>query len=125
MAAKKAKILIVEDDEFLAGMYVTKLTKEGFDVVLASDGEDALVKVKEKPVLILLDILLPKKDGFTVLKELKSDAATRNIPVILLTNLGEKEDVDHGLSLGAADYLIKAHFMPIEVIEKINALLKK
>src|SRR3990167_2784369 len=125
MSPKKAKILVVEDDEFLACMYVTKLTKEGFEVILAADGDQALIKAKEKPALILLDILLPKKDGFTVLKELKSVAATRTIPVILLTNLGEKEDVDHGLSLGAVDYLIKAHFMPIEVIEKINKLLKK
>jgi DNA-binding response OmpR family regulator len=123
--AKKRTILLVEDDTFLAGMYVTKLELEGFRVVLASDGEQAIVLAKkEVPQLMLLDIILPKKSGFDVLKEVKADAVTKGIPVILLTNLGQKEDVQKGLQLGATDYLIKAHFMPSEVVAKVKRLVK-
>jgi len=118
------KILIVEDDTFLAGIYANKFEKEGFEVALATDGEMALkLAKKEAPHIILLDILLPKLDGFEVLEKLKSDAGTKAIPVILLTNLGQKEDVDKGLKLGAADYLIKAHFMPAETVEKVKKVL--
>lgn len=118
---KKPALLLVEDDTFLAGMYVTKLTMEHFTVELATDGQLGLEKAKAmKPDLILLDVLLPKMNGFDVLKSLKADPATKEIPVILLTNLGQKSDVVEGLDLGAADYLIKAHFMPSEVVEKIK-----
>ncbi|HCM67807.1 MAG: hypothetical protein A2898_00030 [Candidatus Kerfeldbacteria bacterium RIFCSPLOWO2_01_FULL_48_11] len=118
------KVLLVEDDAFLAGMYVTKLNLEGFQVTLASDGEQGLEEAKRVvPELILLDIVLPKKDGFEVLKELKKDSSLKNSKVILLTNLGQREDVTKGLDLGADDYLIKAHFMPSEVVEKIKKLV--
>jgi DNA-binding response OmpR family regulator len=118
------KILLIEDDNFLSGMYVTKLTMEQFNVELAGDGKSGLSKAEEwLPDLILLDVLLPKLNGFEVLKELKSQAATKSIPVVLLTNLGQKSDVVTGLELGAADYLIKAHFMPSEVVAKIKHLL--
>jgi DNA-binding response OmpR family regulator len=121
----KKTILLVEDDTFLAGMYVTKLELEGFRVVLASDGEQAVVLAqKEIPQLMLLDIVLPKKSGFEVLREVKADARTKGIPVILLTNLGQKEDVKQGLALGASDYLIKAHFMPSEVVSKVKRLVR-
>ena len=120
----KPKILVVEDDSFLAGMYVTKLGLEGFSVDLAGDGREGLRKAKEwHPDLVLLDIVLPVIDGFTMLGEMKQLAETRAIPVILLTNLGAKADVERGLALGAADYLIKAHFMPSEVVEKVKRLL--
>lgn len=123
-ASGKPKILVVEDDSFLAGMYVTKLGLEGFSVDLAGDGKDGLKKAREwRPDLILLDIVLPVMDGFSMLSELKADADTRATPVILLTNLGAKGDVEKGLGLGAADYLIKAHFMPSEVVEKVKRLL--
>lgn len=123
-ASGKPKILVVEDDSFLAGMYVTKLGLEGFSVDLAGDGKDGLKKAREwKPDLILLDIVLPVMDGFSMLTELKADADTRAVPVMLLTNLGAKGDVEKGLTLGAADYLIKAHFMPSEVVEKVKRLL--
>jgi DNA-binding response OmpR family regulator len=122
----KTKIVLVEDDAFLAGMYVTKLNLEGYDVHLASDGEKGLKLVKEElPGIILLDVILPKMSGFDVLKDLKADAKTKNIPVILLTNLGQRDDVKKGLDLGAVDYLIKAHFMPSEVVEKIKKLAAK
>lgn len=125
MDNEKIKILLIEDDPFLLGMYDTKLKLEGFNVVLAEDGAKGyeLVSV-EKPDIILLDIILPKMDGFTVLKNLKNNAATKPIPVILMTNLGQKEDVAKGISLGAQDYLVKAHFMPSEVVEKIRQYLK-
>jgi len=118
---KIKKILLVEDDVFLAGMYVTKLGMEGYEVKMADDGEKGLKLAKsENPQLILLDIILPKMSGFDVLKDLKEDKSTKDIPVILLTNLGQREDVQKGLDLGAKDYLIKAHFMPSEVVKKIN-----
>lgn len=121
---QKPKILIVEDDTFLAGIYANKFEKEGFDVQLAIDGEAGLKSAQSGALdIILLDILLPKLDGFEVLEKLKADEATRDIPVILLTNLGQKEDVDKGLKLGAADYLIKAHFMPAETVEKVKKVL--
>ncbi len=121
----KPLILLVEDDTFLAGMYVTKLELEGFRVNLATDGEQAIHMVKkEPPRIMLLDIVLPKKSGFEVLAAVKADAATKDVPVILLTNLGQKEDVQKGLKLGALDYLIKAHFMPSEVVTKVKRLVK-
>jgi len=120
------KILIVEDDEFLLSMYSTKFEIEGYEVIMASDGEMGYDKAqKEKPGIILLDIMLPNMDGFDVLKKLKANRETNAIPVILLTNLSQKQDVEQGLSLGADDYLVKAHFMPSEVVDKINRLLDK
>ncbi len=122
--SEKQKILIVEDDTFLAGIYANKFEREGFNVVLAVDGEAGLKSAKkELPDIILLDILLPKLDGFEVLQQLKADNALHDIPVVLLTNLGQKEDVDKGLKFGAADYLIKAHFMPAETVEKVKKVL--
>ena len=120
----KLKILIVEDDTFLAGIYANKFEREGFEVLLSIDGELGLQSAKKnKPGIILLDVLLPKLDGFEVLEKIKAEAATRAIPVVLLTNLGQKEDVDKGLKLGAADYLIKAHFMPAETVDKVKRVL--
>jgi DNA-binding response OmpR family regulator len=119
-------ILLVEDDEFLAELYATKLKMDGYQVFLAVDGEKGLKQIKEKrPDLVLLDIILPKMDGFEVLKNLKSDKVLSTIPVILLTNLSQKDEVKKGLALGANDYLIKAHFMPSEVVKKIEQLLGK
>ena len=120
----KKHILLVEDDEFLAELYATKLNLEGFEVSLASDGEKGLKLIKEKnPDLVLLDIIMPKMDGFEVLKQIKADKKTKSIPVILLTNLSQKDEVKKGLELGAVDYLIKAHFMPSEVVKKIKSAL--
>lgn len=124
MTDKKSKVLIVDDDAFLSGIYATKLELEGFEVVSARDGEDGLkAAAKELPDLILLDVLMPKLDGFEVLKRLKSDDAVKAIPVIMLTNLGQKEDIEKGMQEGAADYLIKAHFVPAEAVEKIKKVL--
>ncbi len=122
--ATTPRVLLVEDDAFLAGMYVTKLEMEGFHVSLANDGKAGLeMAASEHPDVILLDVLLPKVDGFTVLQKLKQDASTTAIPVLMMTNLGSKQDVEKGLHLGATDYLIKAHFLPSEVITKIRTVL--
>jgi DNA-binding response OmpR family regulator len=120
------RILIVEDDNFLSQMYVTKLELENFNVLSAFTGLQGLKTAqKEKPDLILLDLGLPEMDGFEVLKHLKEDEATKNIPVLILTNFSQKDDIDRCLALGASDYLIKAHFVPSEVIKKIKDILGK
>ena len=125
MGQEKRKILLVEDDPFLLSMYATKFELEGFEVVSADDGEKGLALALEaKPDIILLDILMPKMNGFEVLQELKADDRTRDIPVILLTNLNQKEEVERALELGAVDYLIKAHFMPSEVVAKIKKVIE-
>jgi len=122
---KQIKILLVEDDPFLLSMYSTKFELENFKVVSASDGEKGLeLSKKENPDIILLDILMPKMNGFEVLEKLKDDSLTKNIPIILLTNLNQKNEIEKGLALGANDYLIKAHFMPSEVVSKIKNILK-
>ena len=126
MAEEKIKILLVEDDSFLLSMYAAKFELENFKVVTADDGEKAVrLALKEAPDIILLDIILPKIDGFEVLRRLKDSKDTVNIPVILLTNLSQKEEIEQGLSLGAKDYLIKAHFMPSEVVNKIKKILNR
>lgn len=117
-------ILIIEDDTFIAKMYEKKLRLAQFDVQTALDGEVGIAVAKQtQPQLILLDIMLPKLDGWEVLAMLKADTATRNIPVILLTNIGGSEDIERGLALGAADYLIKAQFVPSEVVQRIQSLI--
>ena len=119
------KILIVEDDKFLRDLISKKLTSEGFDIVAAIDGEQGLTMAKESnPDLILLDLILPGIDGFEVLTRLKADNVTAKAPVIILSNLGQREDVERGLKLGANDYLVKAHFTPNEIVEKIKIVLK-
>ena len=124
MSNSKIKILLIEDDPFLLSMYATKFESENFEVITAEDGEKGLeIANNIIPDIILLDILLPKINGFEVLKELKRDKKTNKIPVILLTNLSQRDEIEQGLSNGAADYLIKAHFIPSEVVEKIKKVL--
>ena len=118
-------ILIIEDDKFLRELIAQKLRKEDYEISEAFDGEEGIKKVKEeKPDLILLDLILPGIDGFEVLSKVKEDPVLAQIPVIILSNLGQKEDIEKGLKLGAIDYLIKAHFTPGEIIEKITKVLK-
>ena len=119
------KVLIVEDDKFLRELISRKLKEEGFDIVEAIDGEEGIKKLKEEnPDLVLLDLILPGIDGFEVLSKAKEDSKTSSIPIIILSNLGQREEVEKGLKLGAIDYLIKAHFTPGEIIEKIKSILK-
>jgi DNA-binding response OmpR family regulator len=118
-------VLIVEDDVFLAGIYKKKFEVEGFKVSISEDGKNGIEDAKKKkPDIILLDVLLPKLDGFAVLKILKENKETNIIPVILLTNLGQKDDIEKGLEAGAVDYLIKIHFKPSEVVDKVRKILK-
>lgn len=122
------KILIVEDDKFLSELISTKLTKEGYEVSIALDGEAGLEKAKtEKPDIILLDILLPGISGFEVLEQIKksTDPEVKNIPVLILSNFGQESKVQQGLSLGAVDYLVKANFTTGEIVEKIRAITGK
>lgn len=119
------KILIIEDDKFLRELIARKLQSESFEMVLAMDGESGLeLAVKERPDVVLLDLILPGIDGFEVLAKIKKDETISSIPVIILSNLGQKDDIEKGMSLGAADYLIKAHFTPNEIVEKIRQTLK-
>jgi len=118
-------ILIIEDDRFLRELIAKKLIKEDFNISEAIDGEEGIKKIKgEKPDLVLLDLILPGIDGFEVLSKMREDSSITRIPVIILSNLGQREDVERGLKLGAVDYLIKAHFTPGEIIEKIKLILK-
>ncbi|MDO8474092.1 MAG: response regulator [bacterium] len=120
-----AKIVIVEDDKFLRDLITQKVLKEGYLVVEAVSGEEGVAKAKEeKPDLMLLDLILPGIDGFEVLRQVKENPETSSIPVIILSNLGQKDDVERGMNLGAADYLIKAHFTPGEILTKIKSILK-
>jgi DNA-binding response OmpR family regulator len=119
--AEVKKLLLAEDDKFISRAYNDGLTKAGYEVVLAMDGAEALKMVKEdKPDMVLLDLIMPQKNGFEVLTELKADNETKNIPVIILSNLGQDSDIEKGKKLGAVDYLIKSNFSLKEVIEKIN-----
>ena len=119
------KILIVEDDKFLRELIVKKVTSAGNEVPEAIDGEEGVKKIEEeKPDLILLDLILPGIDGFEVLAQIKKKPELSQIPVIILSNLGQKEDIEKGLNLGATDYLIKAHFTPNEIIEKLKKILE-
>jgi PleD family two-component response regulator len=123
---QKLKVLLIDDDDFLAKILADKLAQSGFEPVLARDGESGLRAVKaKKPVAVLLDVLLPKMDGFKVLERLKSSAATRNIPVIMLTNLAKKEDLDRAKELGALDYLMKAHLAPDDMIERLRKAINE
>lgn len=126
MAENKTKILLIEDEEMLANMYEVKFQNEGFDLTKALDGAEGLEKAKAiKPDFILLDIIMPKMDGFSVLKTLKEDPLTKDIPVMLLTNLGQEEDIERGKQLGAVGYLVKANITPSEVVDEVKKKLAK
>lgn len=119
------KILVVEDDKFLASAYRIKLAKAGFDVQLALDGNEAFARLETFfPDLILLDLIMPVKDGFTTLAELKADARYKAIPVIVASNLGQKEDIQKSMALGASDFIVKSDISLELVINKINGLLQ-
>lgn len=121
-------ILLIEDDPMLTELYQTKLEMEGFKVSVSTDGEDGLAQIKKnKPDLVLLDIMLPKMNGFAVLKAIKQSPTLRQIPVIVLTNLGgEKADSDKNLalSLGAKDFLVKTFHLPDDIVGKIKSVLE-
>lgn len=123
---QKIKVLIIEDDSYISDMYRIKLESENFEVVVAEDGVAGIKQLeKYRPDVILLDVVMPKVDGFSVLKSIKSTDEIKNIPVVMLTNLGQKDNVERGFELGASGYIIKAHFTPSEVVKKVKEILEK
>lgn len=114
------KILLVEDEDLIIKLLQKKLLSEGYDVAIASDGEEGMKAIKEsKPDLILLDIIMPKKGGFEVLEELNRDADLHDIPVIIISNSGQPMELDRAQRLGVRDWLIKTEFDPKEVLDKV------
>jgi DNA-binding response OmpR family regulator len=121
----KKRILIIEDETTLQRALTEYLTAEGFDVTSALDGEEGLNMAKTKnPDLVLLDIILPKKDGYEVLSEIKKDEKLKKVPVVLLTNLEAAEDIDRAFDAGATTYLVKSNYKLEDVVKKIKELLK-
>ena len=124
MPEEKVKILFVDDDSFLRRVYETELSEQNYEVILAVDGQDGLDKARAlSPNLIILDMIMPKKNGFEVLTELQSDQNTSHIPVIILSNLGQAADKQKGMDLGAADYLVKDSTTLGIIVEKIEHIL--
>ena len=124
--SKKPKILIAEDDQPILDLYDKKFTAAGFDVVKAVDGGEAFQKATESnPDAIILDIMMPVMNGFEVLKKLKKNADTRNIPVIILSNYGEMPNITEGLVGGAVEYLIKVEHTPEEVVDVVVDAMKE
>jgi len=122
----KNKVLIIEDDKSLVSILEGAIDLKKFEIVLALEAREGIKKaLLEKPALIVLDILLPGQSGFECLKKLKEIKETRNIPVIILSNLGQEEEIRKGLELGAVDYLVKADYSIDEVINKIIKTIKK
>ncbi|MBI4092622.1 MAG: response regulator [Candidatus Kerfeldbacteria bacterium] len=123
---EKTKVLVIEDERMLAEMYSTKFAMEGFEVDKAFDGSAGLQKAKTvNPDVILLDIILPKLDGFAVLKEIRKDERLKKTPVLLLTNLGQDDDIKKGKELGADDYFVKSNHTPADVVIKVKELLAR
>lgn len=117
-------LLLIEDDPIMLRMYRKIFELEGFEVDLAAGGEEGLAKAKkDKPVLILLDIMMPKIDGFEVLRLLKEDSETKDIPVVLLTNLAGTQDAERAVSMGAVKYLVKSEYEPKGVVSAIKGIL--
>jgi DNA-binding response OmpR family regulator len=124
MVAATAKILIIEDDRYISKMYQLKLSLDGFDVQIADNGRIGVDKVREfKPDIILTDILMPEMDGFEVIKIVKGDPETKDIPILIMSNLGQEDHIQKGLDLGAMGYIVKSQYTPSKVVEKIKEIL--
>jgi len=123
--AKGKFILVAEDDQFYANIYKAKLAQEGYQVVVSEDGNQTLKAARErKPDLILLDLIMPVKDGFETLKELRADRNLKDVKVVVLSNLGQEEDIKKVKDLGVLDYLVKTNIPIQSVVEKIRQYLK-
>lgn len=120
------KVLIIDDDGFLLDMYSVKLREMGFDVEIAFGAPEALEKIRAgiSPDVVLLDIIMPGMDGFEFLENVKKEKLLKNSKILILSNLGQEEDIKKGLALGASDYIIKAYFTPSEIVKKIEKLFK-
>lgn len=122
---KGVKVLVIDDDPFILDMYVLKFRDAGFQIETAQDGEQGLQKIiSYQPDIVLLDVVMPKMDGFDVIKKIKNTIPKHSFRILFLTNFGQKEDVERGMELGADGYIIKAHFTPTEVVEKVRELLE-
>ncbi len=125
MGDKLLRNCIIEDDEDLREIYSLKFKNKGFDVLGAADGEAGLKAIQEgKPDLILLDIMLPKINGFEILRRIKSDKTLKKIPVFILSNLGQDQEVKQGLDLQADKYFIKVHYTPEEIVDKVKEFIQ-
>ncbi|HTL39506.1 MAG TPA: response regulator [Methylomirabilota bacterium] len=126
MAETKTKILVVEDEEILLTALSEELKQEGFEVVGAKDGVEGVEKAaSDKPDLILLDLVMPRLDGIGALKQMKENPDTKEIPVVILTNLSDYDKVSDALSLGAMDYLVKANYRLEELVNKIKTVIER
>ena len=118
------KILLVEDDPLLIDIYTTKLQQSGFEVQTVEEGEKAVTAIQqERPDIVLLDIVLPHVDGWEILQQVQASEELKRIPIVILSNLGQKEEIEKGLRLGAVRYLIKAHYTPSQVVEEVVKLI--
>jgi DNA-binding response OmpR family regulator len=119
------KILIIEDDSFLQGLEAGKLEKEGYNVITASTGQEAMKKINEPDIAIILqDLILPDFDGFEILKKIKETEKLKNVPVIVFSNLSEPKEVKKAKDLGATDFMVKSNFTLDELVQKIKSILK-
>lgn len=126
MGKKKQKVLMIEEDRFLRKIYRNKFSLVGFEFIEATNGIEGLNKIfSEKPNLVLLDLILPRKNGFDVLIEIKKNKKTKNIPVIIFSNLSQESDIKKGFSLGAQEYLVKSEISLSGVVDKVKNLLKR
>ena len=119
------KILLAEDDTFLLDIYQNKFAQSGFDVSIAENGEEAVQKIDEHDYdMVLLDVMMPKLNGFEVLRKIRNHINPKksSIPVVMLTNLNQRSDIDQGLELGVSDYIIKSSLTPSEIVAKINSI---
>ena len=117
-------ILLIEDDPFLADVYSTKFREVGFEIDVATDGQEGLKKIKaKKPDLLLLDIVLPGINGWEILETIRKEEVLKDLKIIILSNLTEKEEVEKGLELGVTKYLIKARYTPTEAVEEVKKIL--
>jgi two-component system alkaline phosphatase synthesis response regulator PhoP len=121
----RGKVLVVDDEEYIQHILNFSFGAEGYDVVTASDGEEGLSKARnEKPDVIVMDIMMPKMDGYEACKKIKADPSTKNIPVILLTAKGRDADRKLGSEAGADDYVVKP-FSPGRLIERVEGIIKR
>lgn len=119
------KVLIIEDDSFLQGLEAGKLKKENYEVITASSGEEAMKKITEPNIdIILLDLILPNYDGFEILQKIRSTKEIANTPVIVFSNLSEEKDIKKSQELGATDFMVKSNFTLEELVENIKKILK-
>lgn len=118
------KVLVVEDDQFLANAYKLKLSKSGYEVIIASDGAEALEFIKQdRPDIVLLDLIMPNVDGFACLEAMQADENLKTIPVVIASNLGQNEDIERAKSLGAVDFIIKSNVSIEEIVEKVRSIV--